>query len=47
METYFERAMAEVAAQTELYWETREPKLQRVPQAWREAIEPGGRAVTE
>jgi hypothetical protein len=41
METGFDRAMAEVAAQRELFWETRKRKLRRLPQVWREAIERG------
>jgi hypothetical protein len=41
MGTGFDRAMAEVAAQRELFWETRKRKLRRLPQGWREAIERG------
>jgi hypothetical protein len=41
MGTGFDRAMVEVAAQRELFWETRKRKLRRLPREWREAIERG------
>ena len=41
MRTGFDRAMAELAAQRELFWETRKRKLRRLPREWREAIERG------
>lgn len=41
MGTGLERAMVEVAAQRELFWETRKRKLRRLAPEWREAIERG------
>jgi len=41
MGTGFDRAMVEVAAQRELFWETRKRKLRCLPPEWREAIERG------
>ena len=35
------RAMVEVAAQRELFWETRKRRLSRLSREWREAIERG------
>jgi hypothetical protein len=37
----FERAMAEVASQRELFWQSQRRKLNRLPLPWREAIERG------
>ena len=41
MGTGFDRAMKEVVAQRELFWETRKQKLKRLPLEWQEAIERG------
>jgi len=38
---YFDRAMQEVVSQRELFWQSQERKLKRLPPAWRDAIERG------
>ncbi len=40
-DNHLERAMQEVASQRELFWQSQERKLKRLPRGWREAIERG------
>ena len=39
--THFDRAMQEVVSQRELFWQSQQRKLKRLPPEWRDAIERG------
>lgn len=41
LDRQLDQALAEVAAQRELFWQPQKRKLQRLPSHWRHAIERG------
>jgi hypothetical protein len=38
---HFDKAMAEVESQRQLFWQSQQRRLKRVPPEWRQAIERG------